>query len=138
MQSQGPSMVSKTDQVKTKERSKITKEFYRKGQDPVIFTGLNKISIECSNLIINGKIGYIRQKISALNDKNTDPKVFLTILNNILDNIKIPSKSPILAYGKTITSIVEKANLFNHFFASQCTPLENTSNLAPLLMKTDK
>ena len=58
-------------------------------------------------------------------------------MNNILDNIKIPSKSPILAYGKIITSIVEKANLFNHFFASQCTPLENTSNLAPLLMKTD-
>ena len=53
-------MVSKTDQVKIKERSKITKDFYRKGQYPVIFTELNKISIECSNLIINAKIGYIR------------------------------------------------------------------------------
>ena len=37
-----------------------------------------------------------------------------------------------------IINIVEKANSFNNFFASQCTPLENTSKLPPLLMKTDK
>ena len=63
---------------------------------------------------------------------------YWTILNNFLNNIKIPSIPPILASGKTITNIVEKANLFNNFFASQCTPLENTSKLPPLLMKTDK
>ena len=83
-------------------------------------------------------MGYIQKKSNALNDKNTDPKVYWTILNNILHNIKIPSIPPILASGKTITNIVEKANLFNNFFASQCTPLENTSKLPPLLMKTDK
>ena len=55
-----------------------------------------------------------------------------------MHNIKIPSIPPILASGETITNIVEKANLFNNFFTSQCTPLENTSKLPPLLMKTDK
>ena len=59
-------------------------------------------------------------------------------MNNFLNNIKIPSIPPILASGKTIANIVEKANLFNNFFASQCTPLENTNKLPPLLMKTDK
>ena len=83
-------------------------------------------------------MGYIQTKSNALNDKNTDPKVYWTILNNFLNNIKIPSIPPILASGKTITNIVEKANLFNNFFASQCTPLENTSKLPLLLMKTDK
>ena len=83
-------------------------------------------------------MGYIQKKCDALNDKNTDPKVYWTILNNILHNIKIPSIPPILAYGKTITKMAEKANLFNNFFASQCTPLENTSKLPPFLMKTDK
>ena len=83
-------------------------------------------------------MGYIQKKSNTLNDKKTDPKVYWTILNNFLNNIKIPSIPPILASGKTITSIVEKGNLFNNFFASQCTPLENTSKLPPLLMKTDK
>ena len=123
---------------KLRERSKITKEFYRKVQDPTVFAELNKISSECSNLIINAKMGYIQQKSNALNDKNTDPKVYCTILNNILHNIKISSIPSILAYGKTITNIAEKTNSFNNFFASQCTPLENTSKLPPLLMNTDK
>ena len=118
--------------------SKIAKEFYRKSQDPTVFTELNKISSECWNLIINAKMGYIEKKCNALNDKNTDSKMYWTVLNNILHNIKILSISPILTSGKTITNIVEKANLFNNFFASQCTPLENISKLPPLLMKTDK
>ena len=80
----------------------------------------------------------ILKKSNPLNDKNNDPKVYLTVLNNILHNIKIPSIPPILASGKTITNIVEKAILFNNFFASQCTPLENTSKLPVLSMKTDK
>ena len=82
-------------------------------------------------------MGYIK-KSNAHNDKNTDPKVYWTMLNNILYSIKILSIPPILAYGKTITNIVEKSNLFNNFFASQCITLENTSKLPPLLMKTDK
>ena len=41
-------MVNKTIKSKLKERSKITKEFYRKSQDPTVFTELNKISSECS------------------------------------------------------------------------------------------
>ena len=133
-----PPWLTKLIKSKLKDRSKITKEFYRKGQDPTVFTELNKISSECSNLITNAKMGYIQKKSNALNDKNTDPKVYWTILNNFLNNIKIPSIPPILASGKTITNIVEKANLCNNFFASQCTLLENTSKLPLLLMKTDK
>ena len=80
----------------------------------------------------------IQKKSNALNDKNSDPKVYWTIVNNILHNIKVPSIPPILTSSKVITNIVEKPNLFNNFFSSQCTPLENTSKLPPLLMKTDK
>ena len=133
-----PSWLTKLIKSKLNERSKITKEFYRKGQDPTVFTEPNKISSECSNLIINAKMGYIQKESNALNDKNTDPKIYWIILNNFLNNTKIPSIPPILASGKTITNIVEKSNLFNNFFASQCTPLKNTSKLSPLLMKTDK
>ena len=76
-------------------------------------------------------MGYIQKKSKVSNDKNTDPKVYWTISNNILHNIKIPSIPPILAYSKTIRNIVEEANLFNNFFASQCTPLENTIKSPP-------
>ena len=54
-----PPWLTKLIKSKLKERSKITKEFYRKGQDPTVFTEVNKISSECSNLIINAKMYYI-------------------------------------------------------------------------------
>ena len=55
-----------------------------------------------------------------------------------MNNIKISSIPPIFANGKTISNVADKANLFNDFFASQCTPLENSSTLPPFSMKTDK
>ena len=76
--------------------------------------------------------------IKKNNDKRTDTKVYWVVLNNFLDNIKIPSVPPILISGGTISNIVEKANIFNDSFTSQCTTLENNSKLPSLLMNTDK
>ena len=55
-----------------------------------------------------------------------------------MNNIKISSIPPIFPNGKTISNVADKANLFNDFFASQCTPLENSSTLPPFSVKTDK
>ena len=52
-----------------------------------------------------------------------------TVLNNFLNNIKISSVPPILISGEAITNIVERANIFNELFASQCTPLEKNKRL---------
>ena len=65
----------------------------------------------CTNLIRNAKINYIQRKNNFLNDKLT--KIYRAVLNNFLNNIKIPSVPPILILGETITSIVEEANVFN-------------------------
>ena len=73
-----PPWLTKLIHSKLKERSKITKGFYRKGKGPTTLTDLNKISSECSNLIINAKMGYIQKKSNGLNDKNTDPKFYWT------------------------------------------------------------
>ena len=87
------------------------------------------VSRECSNLILNSKMSYIKNKINILNDKKTGPKVYWTILNYFLNNIKISSIPPIFANSKTISNVVDKA---------KCTPLENSSTLPPFSMKTDK
>ena len=81
---------------------------------------------------------YILKKSNVLDDKRTDPKVYWTILKKFLNNIKIPSVPPVLISDETIADIVEKANNFNEFFASQCTLLENNTKLPLLLMNTNK
>ena len=60
------------------------------------------------------------------------------ILNRFLSNKKIPSIPPLLVNGEMISNFSKKAKLFNKFFASQCTPLSNTSTLPPLTIRTDK
>ena len=46
-----------TKQIKSKlkNRSKITKEYYRKGQDPTNFVELSRISRDCTDLVRNAK-----------------------------------------------------------------------------------
>ena len=54
-----PPWIIKQIKSKLKSRSKIIKEYYRKGQDPAIFTELSRISRECTDLIRNAKTSYI-------------------------------------------------------------------------------
>ena len=44
----------------------------------------------------------------------------------------------LLVNDKIISNFSEKASLFNKFFTSQCTPLENNSFLPPFCLKTEK
>ena len=59
-------------------------------------------------------------------------------MNKTLNNIKISAVPPIFMSVETIKYIVEKANIFNEYFASQCTTLENNSKLPLLPMNTNK
>ena len=51
------------------------------------------------------------KKSNIGNDKRKNPKVYWTILNNIVNNIKISSVLPILISGERITDI--SRDLFN-------------------------
>ena len=76
---------------------------------------LNK-SNECTQIILAAKEKYINELSKKLSNPETAPKTYWKILNRFLSNKKIPNFS-------------KKVELFNKFFASQCTPLSNTSTL---------
>ena len=45
---------------------------------------------------------------------------------------------PLLVNGELVTDFKQKANLFNNYFASQCTPIKNGSKLPNFSYKTEK
>ena len=53
---QDPPWITKQIKSKLKSRSKITKEYYRKGQDSNIFVKLSRISSDSTELIRNAKM----------------------------------------------------------------------------------
>ena len=62
-------------------------------------------------------------------DPTTSPKAYWSILKTVLNNKKIPCIPPIYHNNNYITDFKEKAQIFNDFFAKQCTLVENTSKL---------
>ena len=72
---------------------------------------------------------------NKLNDPLTVPKTYWPILNHFLNKRKIPAIPPLLVNGDLIATFSEKDDLFNKFFADQCTPL---NKLPPLYLEIDK
>ena len=111
-----------TDSIKNKlkERAKLTKKYFK---------GCKKDSdlFKLMHFQINAK--------SILEAKS---KTYWKIIIRFVNSKKTPIVSPLLGNNKIISNFSEKANLFNKFFASQCTPLENHSSLPPFCLKTVK
>ena len=128
-----------TDDIKKslKQRSKLTKYFYKNGQKNSDHIKVLQKSEECINLISEAKKNYILKKTSKLEDSNTAPKTCWSILNRFLYNKKIPAIPPLLVDGTFISDFCEKANLFNNFFTSICTPIKNNSTLPLFTYKTN-
>ena len=121
-----------TDDVETKlkEQSKLTKKYYKNGN-------IAK-SNECTKAISAAKDKYIKQMCKKLNDPLTAPKTYWKILNRLLSNKNVPATSSLLVGGEIISNFSQKAAIFNKYFASQCTLLQNSSSLPMLRLRTDK
>ena len=68
---------------------------------------------------------------------DTAPKSYWKILNRLFCNEKIPAIPPLFVDGSFISDYCKKANLFNNFFVSICTPIKKNSVLSALLYKTN-
>ena len=129
-----------TDYIKfrLRERSKMTKKYYRYGQGKSYLDELQEKTDECTALILDAKEKYIRCMSNKFNDPITAPKTYWSILNRFLNSRKVPAIPPLFVNGNIITNFSEKADLFNKFFADQCTPLNNLNKLPPFYLKTEK
>ena len=69
------------------------------------------------------------QNAKKLSDPKTSSKTYWSILKTFYNTKKVPIIPPILIENKLETDFLKKANYFNMFFASRCTPLSNSSSL---------
>ena len=90
---------------------------------------LQTITAELSEMILKRKEDYYRLLSDKLNDPHTSAKSYWSILKTLYNGKKTPLIPPILINNKLISNFKEKANHFNAFFASQCTPVSNNSTL---------
>ena len=79
--------------------------------------------------IEKSKEQYYTRISTKLIDPTTSLKACWSILKTVLNNQKIPCIPPIYHTNNYITDFKEKTQIFNNFFAKQCTLVENTTKL---------
>ena len=79
----------------------------------------------------------IFQICEKLNDPITAPKTYWKMINRFLINKKNPSIPHLLVNEEKMSNFSPKAFVFNKFFASQCTLLQNSSSLPAFYLRTD-
>ena len=92
--------------------------------------------IETSNLIANAKENYYQNEGKKLLNISLGPKKYWSILNIFLGNKKIPIIPPLFDNGEIVADYLSKAEIFNDFFASQCTPFDETDVVPCLQLRT--
>ena len=120
-----------------KERSKLTKFFYKNGQKREDKEKLEAEAVYCKEQIMKAKNDYTQRMTNKLNAPKAAPKTHWSILNRFLYNKKIPAIPPLLRNGKFVLYFCAKSNLSNAFFASICTPINNGSTIPPFAYKTN-
>ena len=76
-----------------------------------------------------GKDEYHRRLAKKLSDPSASFKTYWFILKRFYNEKKVPIIPPVLINNKLESDFKTKANYFNSFFASKCTPLINNSTL---------
>ena len=115
-------------------KGKLTKKYkafklYKNNRMGSNFSNLQKLSQELSELITKRKEDYNRHLANELNEPQLSPKTFWKILETFYNGNKIPLTPPIIVDKKLVSDYEGKANHFNKFFASQCTPIDNDSQI---------
>ena len=98
---------------------------------------LHQVS-ECTKLIIEAKDKHLAKLNSKLDNPDTAPKTYWSIINKFLNNKKIPIISPVFYEGDLISDFGKKAEFFYNHFASQYSLVKNAITLPNLEYKTDE
>jgi len=72
---------------------------------------------------------YYENLAKKLNNPLLQTKTYWSILKTFYNENKILQIPPVWVDNKFVTDMRSKANIFNNFFAEQCTPLKNDSQL---------
>ena len=107
-----------------KERSKLTKCYYKNGQKKSDYEKIIERSSDFTKEILEAKNNYILKMTTKLQDPKTAARTYWAVLIRLLYKKKIPAIPPLFVNGKFVSDFCEKANLFNNFFASICTPIK--------------
>ena len=114
---------------KIKANNLLFKQYIQNSRFVSDFRLLENVVNELNDLISSTKALYYDNLAKNLNNPLLQTKTYWSIIKTFYNDKKIPFIPPLLVNDKFVTDIQMKPNIFNKFFADQCTPLKNNSSL---------
>ena len=114
---------------KIKTKNLLFKQYIQNGRLESDFVFLQALITEINELISSIRNVYYENLAKKLNNPLLQVKTYWSILKTFYNEKNIPLIPPPLVDNNFVTDIQTKANIFNTFFAKQCTPLNNSSVL---------
>ena len=129
-----PVWINELIKSKIKKKNMLYKQYIQNGRFESDFDLVKNLITEVNELVSSAKTLYYENLAKKLNNPLLQPKTYWSVLKTFYNDKKIPLILPLLIKDKFVTDIKRKADIFNNFFAEQCTPLHNDSKLPPNLM----
>ena len=105
-------------------------ETFRKNRNNVeIITCLNNFNDRLALLINTAKQNFYSKIVEKLQNTQRSSKAYWSLLKIFLNNKKIPIIPPLYHNNEFVIDFKKKAELFNSFFADQCSLINNSSEL---------
>ena len=124
-----PVWMNETIKLKIKAKDNIYNTYLQNGRFESDFVLLETLITELNELIATKKALYYENIGKKLNNPLVQAKTYWSILKTFYNGKKIPLIPPLLVNDKFVTDMKTKADIFNKFFAEQCTPLKNHSKI---------
>ena len=95
------------------------------------------VQIETNSVIDKAKESYIKDLGEKLSNPKSSNNIFWSAFKRLLNNKKVTNIPPLLENNTFVTNFLDKATIFNSYFASICRPLDNGSTLPIFTPNTD-
>ena len=124
-----PVWMNETIKLKIKAKDNMYNKYLQNGRFESDFVLLETLITELNELIVTTKALYYENLGKKLNNPLVQAKTYWSIMKTFYNGKKIPLIPPLLVNDKFVTDMKTKADIFNKFFAEQCTPLKNDSKI---------
>ena len=124
-----PSWMTSDLRVKINWKNSNDKDYLKNGKTNYHYIKLQYAITEVSEAMSKGKDEYHRRLTQKLSDPSASSKTYWFILKRFYNGKKMPIIPPLLINNKMESEFKTKANYFNSFFTSKCTPFINNSTL---------
>ena len=110
-------------------KANFYKTFVRRKNSMFNLLTFHNLRNHLNQLIQKAKQNYLSKVLKKLSDPSTSTKCYWSLLKTLLNDKKISCIPPIFHSNKYIIDFKEKSEIFNAFFAEQCSFIPNKSVL---------